>query len=185
MATVLEIAKRVCVKIGLEQPDALYGATDREVVELADVINEAADEILDAADWQTLRTIETITGDAATLVWDVPSDFHRLLVDPELYSSEFETALEFISDENEWLRYQTQTYDSVINIWHLYQDQIHTDPALGSGTTAKYWYISSLAACLRVCVSACLHVCVSACPRVLVPACLRVRVSACLRVCVS
>ena len=145
MATVLEIAKRVALKLGLDQPSALFSSTDRTDQELAEALLDAVDEILDAHDWQALRTISTITGDASTLSWAVPADFHRLLLDPELYSSAFEVALTFISDPNEWLRYQTQTYDSVVNLWHLYQDEIHTDPAIGTGVTAKYWYISNKA----------------------------------------
>ena len=144
MATALVIAQRAALKLGIAQPSELFASTERTNKELAEAMTEAVDDILDCHDWQLLRTIATITGDGSTLAWDIESDFHRLLLDPELYSSEFEVALSFVADPNEWLRYQTRTYDSVVNLWHLYQDQINTDPALGSGTTAQYWYISNL-----------------------------------------
>jgi len=142
--SILEIAQQAALKLGIDQPTGLLAATSREDSELLDAIKDAADDLLQAYEWQKLRTIETITGDGSTLTYTLPSDFDRLIDDPNIYTSDFQVALSFVPDADDWLRYDVQSYDFVINIWTLYQDLIHTKPALGTGITGKYWYISNL-----------------------------------------
>jgi hypothetical protein len=144
MATILEIGEEAALKLGIDQPTELFGATNREDKELFLAIKEAAEDLLQGHEWQLLRTINTITGDGSDLDFALPSDFDRLVTDPQMYTSEFETALTFVPEADDWLRYEVQSYDFVINVWTIYQDQIHTKPALGSGVTAKHWYVSNL-----------------------------------------
>ncbi len=143
MATVLELAEAAALKLGIDQPSELIGSSTRENQELAEAFEDARADILQAHEWQKLRTIQTITGDGSTLAYSLPSDFDRLLDDPNLYTSEFEVALSFVPDADDWLRYEVQSYDFVINVWTVYGDMVHTKPALGSAITGKHWYISN------------------------------------------
>ena len=142
--TILQIGQDAALKLGIDQPTELFGASNREDKELFLAIEEAAADLLQAHEWQKLRTINTITGDGSDLDFALPSDFDRLITDPQMYTSEFETALSFVPEPDDWLRYEVQSYDFVINVWTLYGDEIHTKPALGSGVTAKHWYVSNL-----------------------------------------
>lgn len=142
--TVLQIGQAVALKIGIEQPSEIFGANNREDKELFAAIEDAAIDLAQEYEWQLLRKIHTITGDGATLTHALPADFLSVLKDVQMYTSEFQTALSFVENPDDWLRYDVQSYDFVINVWTVYQDQVHTKPALATGVTGKYWYMSGL-----------------------------------------
>jgi len=142
MATILQITKNVCKVIGLEQPSALYSSTAREYVELAELANDMGAELVDAYDWQTLKTLNTETGDASTEDFDLPTDYKRMLKKAQVWSSSLETPLTPITDTDEWLGLDVQSFDFVVNAWTIYADQMHIKPALDSAVTAQYYYIS-------------------------------------------
>lgn len=142
--TILQIGQEVALKIGITQPTAVYGSTNREDKELLRAIQDGATDLAQLHEWQLLRKIATITGDGSSLTHSLPSDFDRVLTDVQMYTSEFQTALTFVENPDDWLRYEVQSYDFVVNVWTVYQDLVHTKPALGSSVTGKYWYMSDL-----------------------------------------
>lgn len=142
--TVLSVAKDVCKVIGLAEPDALVSSTSREYVELAETMQEMADRIAEGHEWQVLSRIATITGDGTEEDHDLPTDYDRMLVKSQVWSSSLETPLSPISDLDEWLGMDVQSFDFVINAWTIYGGQMHIKPALASGVTAKYYYQSNL-----------------------------------------
>ena len=142
--TALSVAKEVAKKVGIAVPDALASSTDREHVELLSVMNEMAERIARGHDWQIFNTIATITGDGTTEAHELPSDYDRMLVKSQVWSSSLETPLSPISSRDRWLQLDIQSFDFVINAWIIYGGQMHIKPALASGVTAKYFYQSNL-----------------------------------------
>lgn len=143
--SLLTVFQQACTSgIALEKPSAVFGSSSREHIELANIANEMAAMIAASHEWQTLNKIATITGDGSEEDWGLPSDFDRMLDKSQLWSSSLETPLSPISDRDEWLGMDVQSFDFVINAWILYADQIHIKPALSSGVTAQYFYQSNL-----------------------------------------
>jgi hypothetical protein len=142
--TLLSVAQAVAKKVGISVPDSLASSTTREHVELLETINEMAQRIAEVHNWEVLNVQETITGDGTTESHNLPSDYDRMLVKSQLWSSSLETPLSQIFDRDEWLGLDVQSYDYVINAWIKYGGQIHIKPALASGVTAKYFYTSNL-----------------------------------------
>ncbi len=140
--TILSAIQNVCKVVGLDVPTAAIASTAREHVELVALANEMADRIAQGHDWQSLKTLATITGDGSTESHALPVDYARMLKKAQVWSSSLETPLSPISDTDEWLGLDVQSFDFVINAWTIYGDQIHIKPALASGVTAKYFYIS-------------------------------------------
>ena len=139
--TTLSVIQDACTSgIALEKPTAVYGSATREHIELASLLNEAAGMIADAHEWQTLNRIATITGDGSDEDFALPSDFGRMLDKSQLWSSSLETPLTPISDRDQWLGLDVQSFDFVIKAWIIYGDVIHIMPALASAVTGKYWY---------------------------------------------
>lgn len=141
--TVLSTIQAVSKVIGLDVPSSVYGSTVREHVELAELANDMAAEIIDAYDWQLFKKLATITGDGSTESHSLPSDYRRMLKKAQVWSSSLETPLTPISDTDAWLGLDVQSFDFVVNAWTIYQNQIHIKPALANTVTAKYFYISS------------------------------------------
>lgn len=138
--TLISVCKEVAKVIALDVPDVIASSTDREAVELMALANEMAGRIAAGYDWQKLAAIHTITGDGTTTAFDMPSDFSRMLVKSQVWSSSLETALSPITDLDRWLELDVQDFDFVVNAWTIYGGQMHIKPALSDGITAQFFY---------------------------------------------
>ena len=112
-------------------------STDREHVELTALANEMADRIVQSHDWQVLKKQATITGDGTTESHSLPSDYDRMLTKAQVWSSSLETPLSPVTDTDEWLGLDVQSFDFVVNAWTVHGGQIHIKPALATGVTAS------------------------------------------------
>lgn len=142
MATVLATCQKASVKIGIAVPAAVYGSSTREHLELSQIANDAAEDILEQHDWQTLKTLHTITGDGATTEWALPTDFLRMPKDQRVWSSAQETPMTHVKSHDEWLELEVKSYELVTRCWTLLGGMLHTKPALATGETAKFYYQS-------------------------------------------
>lgn len=141
--TLLSVAQNVAKVIALEVPDVVASSTDREVVELLALANEMAQRITAGHDWQKLCTVHTLTGDGSTTAFDLPANYDRMLVKAQVWSSSLETALSPISDLDRWLELDVQDFDFVVNAWAIYGGQMHIKPALATGVTAQFFYVTN------------------------------------------
>jgi len=149
--TILEVARGVALKIGVTVPSVLYSSTDRELVELGEVLNESAAMIAydSGHDWTKLKTLGTLTGDGTALQFSYPTDYKRMLKKARLWPSATPYApLVHYSDTDEWLGLQVQNFQAIVGAWTLIGDYIEvrisgpTDP-LATGDTVKFYYLTS------------------------------------------
>lgn len=141
---IIDVAKDVAKRVGIDVPAQLAASTDRTMVEMLSVANEMATSIVDAYDWQALSLVYTINGDGLTESHALPADYRRMLKKAQVWSSSLETALTPVHDLNRWLELDIQAFDFVVNAWTIYGGQIHIKPALPIGVTAKFFYQSNL-----------------------------------------
>ena len=142
--TVLSVVQQTCLKVGVENPTVLFSSTDREMVEFQKLVQECAEEVADAYDWQKLKTLNTITGDGSDTSFDLPSDYDRMIVTASLWSSRYLWAMDHVVDTDRWLELLTLPYTQVTGSWTIYGGQIHILDTMASGDTAKFFYISNL-----------------------------------------
>jgi hypothetical protein len=143
--TVLSVIQSACTSgIALTRPTSVFGSSVREMLELAGMVQETAEMIASAYEWEALNRIATISGDGSDEDFDLPSDFDRMLDKAQLWTAELGTPLSPISDRDEWLGIDIQSFDFVVNAWIKYGGQIHIKPALAAAAEVKYWYQSNL-----------------------------------------
>ena len=82
----IDVAKEVAKRVGVEVPTVVASSTDRTMVEMLSIANEMATSIVDAYDWQTLSLIYTITGDGTTESHALPADYRRMLKKAQVWS---------------------------------------------------------------------------------------------------
>lgn len=141
--TLLTVCADVAPKIGLAVPTAVATSTAREHVELLALANDMAMRISEGSDWEILTTLQTMTGDGSAVSFTLPSDYGRMLVDGQIWSSTLSAPLIHITSRDEWLGYDVQPVGRIINAWTKYGGLIYIKPALASGSTAKYFYQSN------------------------------------------
>jgi hypothetical protein len=140
--SVLSIAKRVCLKIGLNQPDTLATNTEREYVELFSTFNSVARKIVDKYDWQILKELATLTGNGVNEDFPLPVTYRRMLKKAKIWpSNQPNIPLDHIIDTDVWLRNVITNTQPLYPQWTIYGGQIHVRPALANGATAKFFHI--------------------------------------------
>jgi hypothetical protein len=143
--TVLSVIQSACTSgIALTRPTSVFGSSIREMLELAGLVQETAEMIASAHEWEKLNRIATITGDGTEEDFDLPTDYDRMPEKSQLWTSSLETPLTPVSDRDEWLGLDVQSFDFVVNAWIKYGGQIHIKPAPASAEEIKYWYQSNL-----------------------------------------
>lgn len=140
--TVLEIAEQVALRIGVAVPAALYSATGRTERELGSCIQEAADRIMHAHDWQRLKAQKTCDGDGTTTEFALPDDFLRMPKDAQVWSTKWDAPLLQIDPEED-LRLAVREYDLVVGCWSIIGGNMRFRPALAADEDAYYLYISN------------------------------------------
>ncbi|MEL6758228.1 MAG: hypothetical protein AAFP81_17485 [Pseudomonadota bacterium] len=138
--TVLSAIQQACTVIGLEKPDSVFGSTEREHVELADLANEIGERIAKAAEWRVLAAVETITGDAVTTAWPLPADYDRMTKDSKVWLSTYQTPATRISSLDDWLEREVREIDFLYNAWIIFGGNMNIKPELAVGATAKFYY---------------------------------------------
>lgn len=142
--TILSAIQDACVNVALAVPTAVFSSTEREHVELASIANSVALQIAKSYDWQALKTIATVTGDASTEDFDLPSDYSRQLMKTTLWvASRPFYPLQHVLDTDLWLGIVTSTASLSLGQWTIYGSQVHIRPALALADTAKYFYITN------------------------------------------
>lgn len=139
--TILDTLKEVCLGIGLDEPDQVYGSTVREYKELGRIANLMGKRIARAHEWQDLTALHTVTGDGTTTAHSLPSDYDRMPKDMQIWASDQETYLTGLQSHNKWLERDVRDFEFLVNAWILRGGQLHIDPALSTGVTAQFYYI--------------------------------------------
>lgn len=139
--TVLDVAAKVALKVGLAVPDQLFASQAREHVELKYLINEAATDLADAYDWQMLRLTGTLTGNGSETGFDLPVDYGRMLKTSNVWSSRYQWSMRHVTDTDEWLGYLSTPFTQSTGLWSLFGGKMHVLAAMGSVETARFTYI--------------------------------------------
>ncbi|WDR03624.1 hypothetical protein PSQ19_06020 [Devosia algicola] len=142
--SILSVCQTLSTKIGIARPTVIYGSTDRDMLALQGVIADAVLAIKEAHDWQKLKAIATMTGDATKVGFDLPTDYDRMLKTASLWSSRYLWAMNHILDSDKWLELLTIPYTQVTGSWTIYGDQVQILDTMATGDTAKFFYIKNL-----------------------------------------
>lgn len=136
----LSVAQDVALAVGIDVPSAVLGSSTREHLELASHIKRSARGIRDACDWQVLSKLGTNTGDGSTTAFDLPSDFHRLPKDAQVWSSRLDAPFRQVVSHDQWLDLETRQYDFVQGVYTILGGQMLIKPAMESTETATFYY---------------------------------------------
>lgn len=140
---ILTALQSASVRLVGRKPATFFGAPQSAVfeMEMADLVNEVAQDIAKYQDWQALTKIASLTGDGSTTEFSLPADYDRQLVDADVQRSvawmwgyfHFTNINDFIFQEN-------TGWNPIPGGWIIYGDKMRFSPA-PSGE-AQYPYIT-------------------------------------------
>lgn len=142
--SVLTAAQKAGVRIKGEAPVSLFSSPSKFATELANLADEVATSIMKAHDWRRLTLLKTITGDGSDTSFALPSDYDRMPLGANVYSTSTYMPLKPVRDVNQWLEFQIDPVVGDPGFWIILGNEFQIKPALGNGSTAKFYYISNL-----------------------------------------
>ncbi len=141
--TVLSVAQDVSAVVGISRPAQVFASTDTTMIQLRTTINDMAVRIAEAHEWQKLKRLNTETGNGIAEAFVLPSDYGRMLTNASIWSSRYIDAMQHITSTDEWLQMQVVPYTNPYGMWTIYGGELHIQPIMDVGETARYFYISS------------------------------------------
>lgn len=149
--SVLSAAQSAGIRLIGEKPASLFSPVGSNVKfsnELADLATDIAIDIAKQHDWRVLTKLATITGDGTSLAFDLPTDYDRMPIKAAVHSGSWEQwRFEPARDLDQWLDILTFAGAGLPGWWIILGGQIQlttgNSGAIGTGTTAKYYYISN------------------------------------------
>jgi hypothetical protein len=143
--TLLTTVTEVCATVGVHKPTTVFGVlnSDRTMFEMLEAANEmAAQTAADLRDWTVLRKTATFLGNGVQEAFDLPADYRRMLTTGEVWlSSNSMQPARFVPDTDEWLQRRVANQNWSWGEWTIYGGQMHIQPVLGVGASARFSYL--------------------------------------------
>ncbi len=145
--TVLSAAQSASVAIVGRRIASLYSPSNAQddtlAVQLAELANEVAQDIIDKHDWQALTKVTDFMGDGSTGAFPLPTDYDRMLLDSDVYDpSAWAWGYHHISSINQWMQREREPWISPGG-WIILQNQMNFWPVPSANAVARFAYISS------------------------------------------
>lgn len=141
--SILPAMQSAALKLMGQRPAVFFGSSQRFEQEITDLVNDVAEDILKAADWQALTRVHTLTGDGAETEFTLPDDYDRMLLvaDVQDVNSWLWGYYPFF-DINAFLFAEARGFQPWPGGWIIYADRMRFVPAPATGDTATFPYLS-------------------------------------------
>lgn len=141
--TVLSALQSASIRLVGTRPTEFMTATDGIEIELADLAKEAALDIAKKHDWRALTALGTLSGDGSTVDFSLPADFGRLPKKSAVWSTEWDGMyFEPARDLDHWYYLKQLLTPGSPGYWMMLSGYMSIFPAMDSGETAQFYYIS-------------------------------------------
>lgn len=143
--SVLTACQSALVRMIGKKPATVFSSTEQTVVEVADLVNEVAADIMKGHDWQALTEIYDITGDGAATAFPFPDDYDRMVLATDIYdANSWAWGYDHITSIGEWIMHTTGAAIRTPGAWMVRKDQFQFSPTPSAGQIARFAYISNL-----------------------------------------
>lgn len=137
--TVFAAIKSAVLRAEGTQIQEAFASSAQVAVEMSDLVNEVAADIVADSDWRALTKVATITATGAT-AYDLPSDYGRMLLGSEVDDpGSIFWGYEPFASVNDWMRYVNGEYTLVApGGWIIVGGQIQFQPSPTGSATFPY-----------------------------------------------
>lgn len=140
--TILSVCQDAATELTGAAITTVFSDTDLFLRELLLQARKTADAILKEYDWQALKTLYTLSGDATNTDFALPSDYDRMPLKSNLFSSNFGRRIAPVRDLDAALYDAVTGINTVYGQWQILGGLMQVSPAMAVGETAKFYYVS-------------------------------------------
>ena len=126
-----------------ENVQQVFASTAQIAVEMSDLANEVATDIMKSHDWRALTKVAQVVGDGG-LNYPLPADYDRMVLASDIDdAATWFWGYDSFDSVNEWMRFRSGTYSIVSpGGWIILGGELQFYPAPNG--TAQFPYISNL-----------------------------------------
>lgn len=141
---ILAAMQSAALRLMGQRPTVFFGSQNKFEMEIADLVNEVATDIMKSNDWQKLTKVLTLIGDGTSSTFALPLEYDRMLVVSDLQdSANWLWGYTHVVDLNEFLALEGRDFQLTPGAWTLYGGEIHVTPTPADQATAIFPYISN------------------------------------------
>lgn len=143
--TILAAVQSAMIRLVGRKEPAVFSSQDPTMIELADLVNETAVDILKKHDWQALTKIATITGDGVASAFPLPADYDRMVLAQSVNNAQnWFWDYDLAPDLDTWIAIQDGQYLGVTpGWWIILGNKFQFAPVPPVGQVAKFPYVSN------------------------------------------
>lgn len=141
--TILTAMQSAAMRLVGQRPSVFFASSEQFELELVDLVNEAAIDIVRYTDWQGLVSIANLTGDGVSEEFALPAGYDRMMLTAD------------VQDLNNWVwgYCRTESIDQFLwmkargwgpypGVWIITDNKFQLYPAPSAGQLATFPYIS-------------------------------------------
>lgn len=140
---ILAALQSAALRVMGQRPVAFFAGSGNLEAEMADLVNEVAQDVTKYQDWQALIRIGTITGDGSQTDFALPDDYDRMLQNASLQDlSSWFWGYHAFQDINAFLYAEARDFNAYPGGWIIYDNQLRLSPVPAAAQTATFPYIT-------------------------------------------
>lgn len=141
--TALTLIQKVCSRLAIAVPGAVFSSTDDQVVQLRHLMNQEGEELARMHPWTVLQTETTFSTTAAALqTGAVPADFGWYINDT-MWNRSTDQKISGPFDPAQWQQEQAIATGAIYPTFRFRGGQILITPTPTASQTVAYEYVSS------------------------------------------
>lgn len=140
---ILAAMQSAAIRLMGQRPSVFFGSSQNFELEITDLVNEVARDVIASADWQALITVGTIEGDGTSTEFDLPDDYDKMTVSAEVQdTTAWFWGYGAVSDINAFIYREASGFQPYPGGWIIYGGKIRFAPAPAEGQNATFPYVS-------------------------------------------
>lgn len=141
--TFLTAAQSAAIRLIGKKPTTFFSSQNTFELEITDLANEIAADLVKYADWRALTSQQSMVGDGVTTAFDMPADYDRMPFSQEVTRANWYTwGYVDAPDLNYWNDLVNGLASPSPGYWIILNGQMQFRPAVSAGETAQFYYIS-------------------------------------------
>ena len=141
--SVLTALQSAAIRLIGRKPSVFFSSQNQFEMELVDLVNDAANDIMQYNDWQSLVGIANFTGDGTISSFDIPEGYDRMMLTAEVQDlNNWVWGYQHVPSVNDFIRIQARELGPYPGIWCIFDEKFNFYPAPPAGQLATFPYIS-------------------------------------------
>lgn len=141
--SLLSAMQSAAIRLVGRRPTAFFSSTETFAIELCDMVNEVAADVVQYHDWQELTRVHQLTADGTTTEFDLPDDYGRFLLTSEVQDlASWAWGYHHYLDIDSFLFDEARGFNAAPGGWIIYGDKMRFSPAPPATSQTRFPYVS-------------------------------------------